>query len=290
MKKLRDSNSNGFPEIRSEHFFELSKGASDFSVVFLLTALEESIGCKPCQATYPEFIAVANHWKTQKDADEVFFVFVDAMNSIEVFRKLQLMDPPKVFIFPSLKSMKESGKKPTEMRIGMKTTAETLASEIGKALDKQLGVSRPFDYMEFAANASKVAVAVVFLYFLLTNRAVFKKLVNNLFLAGILVFVIVLNSGYVWTYIKDPPFTTPRGNFVPGIQEQAGIETLIVSSLYGTCVAAIVFLIKRVPTIKNETIKLVCTVASMAVITIAASYIVVSYKSKNPSYPYKILF
>ncbi|OLY79631.1 Magnesium transporter protein 1 [Smittium mucronatum] len=292
MQKLRDSDQFGFPEINEQDFIDLVQSPNDFNLVILLTTLDESLGCSRCQEIQPEINAISNYWKTSENKDDLFFVYVEAKNSIEVFRKLQISDPPRLLSFPSKTKTKNENMKPGEMRLTSGSDAVKISKALNQALGYEFGISRPFDYLDFAYKGLQVIMGAAFLYLAFTNISLVKDMVKNLFLAGIMMFVVSMNSGYVWTHIKNPPYMNGGGSnkyFAPGMQDQLGVETLIISSLYGTCATIVIFMIKRVPKIKNEYVQSAVMIVAMIALVVAASYVFSDYAIKNSGYPFRIL-
>lgn len=47
-----------------------------------------------------------------------------------------------------------------------------------------------------------------------------------------LLFIVTMNSGYMWTQIRHPPYMTPQGGFIAqGHQNQFGVEVHLLATL-----------------------------------------------------------
>ncbi|PVU86676.1 hypothetical protein BB559_006448 [Furculomyces boomerangus] len=252
LRKLVAADADGIADFAAKDFFELANPGNDYSLVVMLTANDPEYQCVHCQNLEPEYAAVARYAKKHKLDSKLFFAKAEPAKAMEVFQRLRVANPPRMFMFLSKDG--KSDKEYFEITLENISKAEQIANELSKATSQKIGVIRKFDYSKIKNGlftASLVIISVLSLYKIGMD---FKKFINNIVAATIMVFVLSMNSGYMWNTIKNPPLMSPRSQnkyFSTSTQEQLGIETIIMSCCYGFCAVLMVFLIKRIPTFPN---------------------------------------
>lgn len=281
-------------DMDSRSFEKFIDGPRNFSAVIMFTAMNPKQNCHVCRETYPEFEIVAKSWYSLGHVNRLYFGVVDYANAADIFSKMKFTSAPLILHFPPNEGpfAKAGTKKDTSKydiydinRNG--ATAEDIALYVQTIVQTDIPVKRPLNLLKIF---SPIIVLVfigffaVFLYnkieFILKNTIVWSVVAT--------LFVLIMIGGQMWNSIRGPPYSG-RDEVISGsFQQQYGIETRIVSTLYGMGAVAIVGL-AHVPLVNPKYHRTLIYVYC-SLFFLSASLIMYVFRIKNRGYPFKLLF
>lgn len=295
--------------VNDQNFQKILSGERDYHLVLLLSSAVPQINCVLCNEFHPDFNIVANSWfqdhpnglgeEELNDEDSpkknVYFLHSEFAESRQLFQLLQLNNIPKVYHFPPSSSIKANDyiKEFDEYQFYQGVHRELLASYLKSVTGLQFNIYIPPDYSRIAINA-----VFAFTFALLIRR--YRKEAYNiatsrsLWSSIILVGVLLLISGYMFVQIRGVPYVREHANgrvdyFVPGQQNQLGVETQILSFVYGILSASSIILIKHIPKIKSPQVQLIAVVIISLLIFIFYSLLLSVFGLKGMGYPFRLL-
>ncbi|KAJ3489078.1 hypothetical protein NLI96_g2379 [Meripilus lineatus] len=261
-----------------------------WSATVQLTAMDKRRRCAPCKDFFPSFTEVAKAWATvpSKDRDGHFFATLDFDNAMPVFQKLGLQSAPVVHVYPPT----EGPRKPANGRTAYSTydfaygfEPAPLAEQLSNHTPVPIPYKAPIDWARWGTFGG------IALLFATTLRFVAPILKSRWsWAAGTVLTSLVMTSGYMFTRIRNAPFTGGNGQWIaPGYQNQFGQETQVIAMIYGLLAAAFLMLTVVTPyTVSPKRQKAQVYLWSI-VIFIMYSVLISLFKVKNRGYPFKLL-
>ena len=223
---------NGMIQLDDVKFQKLTRGTREHYSVVLLTALNPQFNCQFCKIFDPEFKLLASSWqKAGSKKPEVYFGHLDFDRGKDTFKQFQLVSAPNLWIFPPTVDANGTPQEaePIRFDFGTSVTADAAAEFVSRTVGHEIKLVRPFDYAKAGKTAGSIA-SVVFSTFIVYKVAGF-ILVNKYFWAVIsIALILVFNGGYMFTQIRNSPYSRGDGYIAGGFQEQFGAEVQIVAA------------------------------------------------------------
>lgn len=292
---------NGVIEVDEYNFEMFLEGRRDYHLVMYMASDSPQFNCVLCREFQPVFETVADSWLraypsgvSEDDAD-MYFLSAEFMTSKLLFQKLQLDSIPKVFHFPptgpnEAKDAYLYNSDQFQFYAGDHTVLFKLW--VSSINGKQFDIYEKVIYSKLFLNAA-LTFAVVMLLRKFSHYVV--ALLKSTFVWGSLSLVIILIfiAGYMFNQIRATPFVRENGDnveyFAPSAQMQYGLETQVVSSLYGLLGIAFVFLVNKVSKIKHPKVQFFATVVVSALLYVLYSVYVFIFSHKYRGYPFTLL-
>ncbi|ODV88308.1 hypothetical protein CANARDRAFT_193130 [[Candida] arabinofermentans NRRL YB-2248] len=284
-------------QINDKNYKELINN-EDFSLVLLLTASNPQIGCVLCT----EFMPLYNHFAAsyyenlskQGSDQKVILAVADFIDSRKYFTELQLNNVPKVYYYAptAAKQMVPNSEfefvasDPYRQLVTWVVAATKLSPELFKLVEKR-------DYSNIALNILIVVGALGVMY--KGQKKIVKMIYNQRGWQGFsIIFVILFTCGYMFNVIRGTQYikTNKDGTneyFIPGHQAQLGVETQIVSAIYGGCTLAFILLTDKLNSMKNKRNKNLVTILMSVIIFLLYSFLVSCFQEKKIGYPFWLL-
>lgn len=298
-------------DVNDNNYKQLLQGPRDFHAVLLMTLTSSQLNCVLCNEFKPEYELVASSWlqehpnglDTDDAADsaaegharDVFFFYSEFKESRELFSLFQLNNIPKVFYLPPTKSRAatEYLQNHQEYQFFAGEHRDLLVAWLRDRTGLQFPIHVPPDYTRIVSNIVLVATAVML------GRVFWRHVTRVLTLravwgAVLLAVILLLISGYMFNQIRGVPYVRESGNgqveyFAPGQQSQYGVETQILSFVYGCLSLFVIVLVKKVPEVKNSQVRLLAVAVVSALIFVFYLLLVSIFGLKGMGYPYRLL-
>ncbi|EIE79001.1 hypothetical protein RO3G_03706 [Rhizopus delemar RA 99-880] len=285
-------NQDGLVKLNSNSFDRFAEGKRNYGLVVLLTALGPQFNCHPCRELDPEFTLIAKSFQRNKDNKNLFFGHLDFNDGQIIFQKLQLVSAPNVLYFPPQKvgeSKEFIRYDVTKNGLDAESIAEFLTKQTGYAVK----VKRPFNYVKFGGQLFLAVGAAAILKLVYRNFGFIFYHKTTWTVASILL-VLVMTSGHMWNRIRGPAYVMPTQsgqiNYIAaGFSSQLGIESQIVSSIYGCLGLCLLALIKMVPQFEDKTRQRFAVFLWIGCFMFVFSVLLALFKVKNGAYPFKLL-
>ncbi|KDN47534.1 hypothetical protein K437DRAFT_255808 [Tilletiaria anomala UBC 951] len=288
------SKSGGHLNLDAALYNEITMAPRNYSVTTLMTALASQFGCEPCQKFQPEYEALARGWAKKRDNSH-FFATLDFTKGKEIFKQMSLQHAPALLYFPPTTGPRASSD-PSPItydfnRAGFE--AEDLAAWLTKDQDFPIEYVKPFawwTFLTFATGICSAGALVVFVAPKMGGLISGTKLVWELVTLGT---VIVMCSGYMWNHIRGAPYNGIGSGgrieyFAGGFQNQFVAETHIVSSIYALLAFSMIALIIFVPN-QRDPVRQRAGVYVWSVVFLGTfSLLFAIFRTKNPSYPFRL--
>lgn len=309
---------NGVIQLTNTNFHKVLGGKRDAHVVLLLTATNPQVGCTLCIEFESEFSQVAQSWQQDhpkglsSDGESgLFFARADyePRRNGEVFTHFKVNNVPRVFVLPPGDDM-------DLFRI-MNLPAESGATRVAWVIQSLSELTGFNDYkMHEPINWGSVIITslstAIVTFIVKKNTAIAARVITSKAVWGVgTVFVIVLwISGYMFNSIRGSQYAGVSADgskvlyFLEGQQQnQFGVETQIVSVIYGALIANILCLIKFVPYAKKFyahdrngkptpskaiLIELTLALTFSSFLYLSYSALVAVFRLKSVGYPFKL--
>ncbi|KAJ7172460.1 hypothetical protein C8R46DRAFT_1086003 [Mycena filopes] len=260
----------------------------DWSASIQFTALDSRRRCAPCKEFDPSWNTVAKAWTKAPAAhrDTHFFATLDFDEGQTVFQSLGLQSAPVVYIFPATEGPRATGKTSTsKYDFSHGFEAEPLAQHLSNHTPIPIPYSPPFDWARWTTVAAGV------LAFAVTLRFIAPVLQSRWTWAVISILVsLVMTSGYMFTRIRNSPFTGGDGSWIAGgFQNQFGQEVQVIAAVYGTLGFAFTMLIMVIPYQATAHRQRFQIYLWSTIIMLVYSILIVLFKVKNRGYPFRLL-
>ncbi|KAL5012059.1 hypothetical protein ScPMuIL_010610 [Solemya velum] len=294
VQQLMDwNNKKSIIRLNSETFRQYVRTVPrNYSVVVMLTALQQQRQCSVCRQANDEYTILANSWRySQLYSNRLFFAMVDYDEGPDVFSHLKINTAPVFMHFPE-KGKPKKGDTMDINRVGF--AAEQIARWVGERTDIQIRVFRPPNY------SGTLALALLFsmiggLLYLKRNNLEF--IYNKTFWGmGALAVIFAMTSGQMWNHIRGPPLMhknphTGQIHYIHGSsQGQFVAETYIVMLLNGAVVGGFVMLNEACSIKSDSGKKRVLSLVGLAFVAFFFSLLLSIFRSKYQGYPYSFLF
>ncbi|KAM6500509.1 oligosaccharyl transferase subunit OST3/OST6 family [Amanita muscaria] len=282
--------SKGVIRLDADTFDLITAPKRNWSVSIQLTALDPKRRCAPCREFDSSWNAVAAAWnRVPKDSrDHHFFATLDFDNNgHSVFQKLGLSSAPVVFVYPPTDGPRAAayGKtSPSKYDFPNGFEPRPLAEYISKHTPIPIPYKDPINwgrYITFAASAVSFALVLKYVAPILQSRWTWA--------IGTIVTCLVMTSGFMFTRIRNSPYTGGDGNWIAGgFQNQFGQEVQVVAFIYGLLSLAFLMQILVIPYQTSPTRQRLQVYLWTAVIVIVYSIIVSLFRVKNRGYPFRL--
>lgn len=312
LKNLAAQSRNNIIPLNDENYADLLNGERDYHLVLYLATDAPQINCALCREFKPDYETVAYSWRYEhpnglsraelaavEDKEippkNIFFLSSDFMNSKKFFQIFGLDNIPKVFYFPpsavNIANNFVSEKEDYQFFQGSHKALmfDWLEQVTGHKVNEHV----PPDYAKIAINAvTTFSVALLLRKF---NKQVIFALSSRTLWSGLsLVAVLLLTTGYMFNQIRGVPYVRELANgqvdyIIAGQQMQLGVETQIMSFIYGLLSLLIVVLWKRLPTIKSPSVHFFSVVIVSVMIFLAYSAMLCVFGHKGTGYPYRFV-
>ncbi|CAK7903145.1 dolichyl-diphosphooligosaccharide--protein glycosyltransferase subunit 3 [[Candida] anglica] len=302
--------------VNDANYDDILNGPRDYHLVVLMTSTSPKINCVLCNEFKPEYELVASSWvkdhpnglseaelAVEGDADaldviapkNVYFLYSEFMDSRKFFNLFSLNSIPKVFYFPPSTSTKPNAyqKEFVEYQFFAGSHRDLLINWMSQITGHKFQIHIPPDYTRMAINAFGTFAFALLAYTFSAqiHRVIISKVLWSAFS---LVSILLLISGYMFNQIRGVPYVREHDNgkveyFQQGQQAQYGVETQIMSFVYGCLSLFVVVLVKKTPEVKNAKVQFLTVVIFSAFIFIFYSILVSIFRVKSYGYPYKLL-
>lgn len=301
--------------LNDQNYESILNGKRDYHIVALLTSESPNINCVLCREIGPELEIIAKSWfkdhpngLTEQEAiveDEdgeeqpplknIYFFKAEFLESKKLFSILKLQNIPKLFYFP-----------PTEALGPNNYLAERVEYQFFQGDHKDLmknwfsTLTNHHFNLYIPVNKTKLVLNAVGAFVFVILAKVFSKQIKSFFTskliwcAGSLIAVLLFTTGYMFNRIRGVPYVNEHRDgrveyFAPGQQVQFGIETQIMSFVYGLLSILVIVLIKRVPEVKTSSVNLVLVVIISTFIFIMFSLLLSIFGGKAHGFPYRFI-
>ncbi|KAG5642960.1 hypothetical protein DXG03_001842 [Asterophora parasitica] len=237
----------------------------------------------------PSWNAVGGAWATvsKEHRDNHFFATLDFDDGQIVFQKLGLQSAPVVYVYPAAQGPRApaSGKtSPLKYDFSHGFDAAPLAESLSKHTPIPIPYRDPIDWAKYISIATGVLGLLVTLRFI-------SPIIQSrwTWALGTVAISLVMTSGYMFTRIRNSPFTGGNGNWVAaGFQNQFGQEVSVVAGIYGLLAMSFLMLVMVVPHQTSPARQRAQIYLWSGVFVIVYSALVSLFRVKNRGYPFKL--
>ncbi|KAF7312939.1 hypothetical protein MKEN_00978500 [Mycena kentingensis (nom. inval.)] len=248
------------------------------------TARSTKWGCGACAAFAPEWRSVAKAWAKapkQHMHDHFFATFdfdADGSKGQAIFQQLGMKSAPMVVVYP---------------KDGNAQLAKFDLSDFSQPIyldtpPTRIPLSRPFDYAFYLTRSGAFLGALA-----LTYTAIRLRILQNrwIWATASLAFSMVMASGYMFARIRGAPWAGRGGQMVaPGAQSMYAGEVRLVAPIYILLGLAFYILATIVPQYPvSRAGQRIVVYSSSLLIFFGYSLLIVLFRIKMRSYPYRIL-
>ncbi|KAI5956349.1 OST3 [Candida jiufengensis] len=307
LKTVKQSKRKLLP-LNDENFENILNGKRDYHIIAFLTSESSQINCVLCREIAPEFEIIADSWfKDHPDGIEtkeegkksqpknIYFFKSEFTESKKLFSMLQLNNIPKIFYFNPTDSKAANNfiREKQEYQFFQGDHKSLMLNWIQDLTGQKINLHIPINQTKLVVH---ILVGFFTMFFIKRYRKYFFIALSSKITWSIISLIVVLlfTTGYMFNKIRGSPYLIehPDGRteyFLPGQQSQLGIETQIMSFLYGILSILVVVLIKRAPEIKNQSVNLVAVVVVSSLIFILFSLLLSIFGLKGIGFPYRFI-
>lgn len=294
--KRIQSSSQGFIDVDTNEFSQIIQVPRDYAVTALLTTTTGGIKCPPCQVFQPEFEKLAQQWNKNKSVkSKNVFIKAEFSRAQGVFARYQLQHAPVLYTFPAPTASNGS---PDHVSFDFNErsfSAPDVADHLNKLLNTKFTYKQPLNrklIIVIATSTIMVAGAIFFIGPHLSGVFTSSKPIWMLLCIG---SMIVFNSGYMWNSIRGAPYIAMKAGgkpeyFAGGFQNQYGVETQIVAAIYSLLAFSFIALTVLVPAQRDPTRQRAGVYVWSAIFLATFSLLFFIFRTKNPSYPFRLFF
>ena len=308
--ELQKQSGNNVIEVTEDNFEVLLNGKRDYHMFLLMSSNSAQINCALCKEFKPEYDLVGNSWaidhpygltekELQQEAEiapkDVFFLSAEFMKSRKLFQVFQLNNIPKVYYLPPSSHPGPNNflSELVEYQFYQGVHSELLKSWVTELTGHKFNLHIPVDYVSIARTAG-VTFLVFFFGFKFSSKIVKFFISKTLWTGLSVISVLLLTTGYMFNQIRSTPYLREYENgqiqyFAPGQQNQWGIETQIMSFVYGFLGLLVVLLVKKVPQIKNDSVQLIAVCVVSLLMFVFYSILLSIFGLKGTGYPYRFI-
>lgn len=295
LKRIQSS-SSGFIDVDSSEFASVVAYPRDYAVSALLTTTTGGIKCPPCHAFQPEFEKVAAQWNRDRSVKaKHVFIKVEFSRGQQVFQQFGLQHAPVLYTFPAPSNTNAVPEKISFDFNERGFAAPELADHLNKILKTNFKFKQPLNTKLITAvitGAITLAGAIVFIGPHIPTSLKSSKPIWMLLCLG---SMIIFNSGQMWNSIRAAPYVTMGQDGRPqyiaaGFQAQNGVETQIVAAIYSLLAFSFIALTVLVPGQRDPTRQRAGVYVWSAIFLGTFSLLFYIFRTKNPSYPFRLFF
>lgn len=298
---LASKGKRGVIELVDEDFEQYLKGPRDYHLVLYMASDSPKLNCVLCREVRPAYTTVAESWSHDfpnglpDDETDIYFLEADFVSSKELFQLMELESIPKIFHFPPTQASDSANswiRNRNEYQFFAGEHAVLIKQFVTGITGRNFDIYEPINYSKVFMNAA-VTFALVMLLRKFSHYLV--ALLKSTFVWGSLslVLVLVFISGYMFNQIRGTPFVREQGDrveyFAPSSQMQYGLETQVISTLYGLLGLVFVLLITKISKIEHPKVQFFGAVLVSALIYVLFSLFMSLFSVKFRGYPYTLL-
>ncbi|KAF3760691.1 hypothetical protein M406DRAFT_342893 [Cryphonectria parasitica EP155] len=277
---------------------EITAAPRDYSFAVLLTAIDPRFGCQMCREFGPEWDLLSSSWTKGDKAGEskVIFGTLDFNDGRETFMSLGLQTAPVLLYFqPTVGEFAVSRSDPLRFDFSSgQPSAESVHDWIVRHTP-----GRPHPEFKRPTNYFGAIVSIVVLTFLATLAYVIWPLVNEyLFNRKVMMllslsFILLQVGGFMYNNIRNTPYVGQDGRghisyFAGGFQSQFGMESQIISTLYGFLALTAIVLGDRIPRYASKNLQQVAVITTGVCMLLIYSFLLSIFRMKNGGYPFSL--
>jgi len=296
---LAASSPGGVIKLDSQSFDAITAAHRDWSVVVQLTAMGTEFKCAPCKQFDPNYHAVSKAWRkvSAKERDSHFFASLDFHDGRDIFMRLGLNSAPFVNFYPATVGpyAPSGNKEPWSYDFNSNAfDALTLSEQLSRSTPLPIPYKEPLNYtLVLSAGAT-------FIFTLITARffwVYFSGALTSRWTWGFITIVtsLVMCSGFMFVRIRGMPMAVNNKSggaswIASGFQSQYGMETQVISILYGALAfsfIALILLVPKIPTAGRQRAGVYLWTTAMMVLY---SLLITFFRIKNPGYPFGLIF
>lgn len=300
MRQLLASKANGGVfDIADDLYENYLSGARDYDVMVFMTSDSPQINCLLCRETDPRFRILANSWDRAYPAGysegrDIYFFKAEFANSKNLFQQMQLDSIPKIFYFPAqLEGVNPAAwvTNNSQYQFFQGEQQELMKEWVTSITGASFDIYVPLDYSRLIMNAC-ITFAIIML--IRRFRGPLALMFQSPFMWGSLSLVAILLfvGGYMFNQIRNTPFVKESGDNVeyiaPGAQTQYGLETQLLSSLYGLLSLVFVLLVGKVGAIRNAKVQFFAVAIISALLYLLYSVLLFIFAQKHRGYPFQM--
>ncbi|PSR97672.1 hypothetical protein BD289DRAFT_83252 [Coniella lustricola] len=270
----------------------------DYSFAVLLTATDPRFGCQMCREFGPEWDLLGSSWtKGDKAGDsKIIFGTLDFNDGRDTFMSLGLQTAPVLLFFqPSVGEFAVTELDPLRFDFNSgKPSAESVRDWIVRHTPGRVhpSFSRPTDY--FSAIISLVIVTFVatltYTMWSFINQYLFHRKVVMVACLGYMLFH---TGGAMFNSIRNTPYVGQDGNgrisyIAGGFQSQYGLESQIISGLYGALALTAIYLGDRIPRYTDSKVQTLAILITGFLMLVLYSFLLSIFRVKNGGYPFSL--
>ncbi|EMG47893.1 OST3 Dolichyl-diphosphooligosaccharide--protein glycosyltransferase subunit 3 [Candida maltosa Xu316] len=298
--------------LNDANFETILNGKRDYHLIALLTSEAPNINCVLCREISPEFKIIADSWFQDHpsgisegeyilDGEEeipmknVYFFKSEFMESKKLFQILQLQNIPKIFYFPPTKHLGPNNfiREKVEYQFFQGDHRELMKAWFTDITGHSFNLYIPINKTRLVLNAI-CAFLLVILVKTFAKQIITFITSKLIWCAGSLIGVLLFTTGYMFNQIRGTPYLMEQNDgrveyFAPGQQSQYGVETQIMSFVYGMLSILVIVLIKRAPEIKNYNVNLVLVAILSTMIFVMFSLLLSIFGAKGVGFPYRFI-
>lgn len=291
----------GVVEIVDEDYDKFLTGPRDYHLVLYMASDSPKLNCVLCREVHPAYATVADSWAHEfpqglpEEETQIYFLEADFVNSKALFQLMELDLIPKIFHFPPTQATDAANswiKNNNQYQFYAGEHTAMIKQFVTGITGRNFQTFVPVNYSKMFMNA-----AITFLIIMLLrkyNHYLFVLLkLSFVWGSASLVLILIFISGYMFNQIRGTPFVREMGNrveyFAPNSQMQYGLETQVISTLYGLLGLAFVLLITRISKIEHAKVQFFGALLVSALIYVLFSLFTSVFAVKFRGYPYTLL-
>ena len=290
------SSSQGFLDVDAKEFASIVQLPREYAVSALLTTTTGGIKCPPCVAFQPEFEKIAQQWNKDKSVkSKHVFIKVEFARGQQVFQQFQLQHAPVLFTFPAPSNTNAI---PDHVSFDFNEkgfAAPDVADHLNKLLKTSFKYKQPLNRKLITITVSGIITVAGAIFFIGPYVPAFFKSSKPIWMLLCIGSMIIFTSGHMWNSIRGAPYVAmgPGGKpeyFAGGFQSQYGVETQIVAGIYSLLAFSFIALTVLVPAQRDPTRQRAGVYVWSAIFLGTFSLLFYIFRTKNPSYPFRLFF
>ncbi|KAK6199977.1 uncharacterized protein RJT21DRAFT_114420 [Scheffersomyces amazonensis] len=310
--ELSKSSKNHIIDITDDNYEKILYGKRDYHLILVMTSDSVQINCLLCREFKPDYDIIVNSWfqdhpnglpehelnevyeKSKITKKNIYFARAEFANARKLFQIFELQSIPKLYHFPPTNMpgrhdlLSDSNEYPFFHGDQKVLVTDFLNSKTGHKYNLYIPVN-------YSAVIFNIVITLSILVILYVFRGLVLKFVSNkyawLIVSGGLTLVFI--SGYMFNQIRQTPYIRQGEGalqyFVPGQQNQLGIETQIVGFVYLFLSVLFVLLTVHSPTYKNALVNLIAVSIFSILIFVFYSLLLSIFSLKGLGYPYSFI-
>ncbi|KAL7424300.1 oligosaccharyl transferase subunit ost3/OST6 [Cryptotrichosporon argae] len=294
---LAAKSKGGVLKLDSASYDELLAADREYSVAIVLTALPAQFKCQPCQEFDPLWHQIADSWKRQpRDVrDQHFFAQLDFPDGQPIYQRLGLTTAPTVMFHPAQIGPNKGNKLDVVTydlnRAGLNIAP--LHGFLSNLTPAPFALHKPFNPLPFIVLPLLSLAAAGGVY---SARALVVPVLQSRLVWGAAsaLAILTFTSGHMWNKIKGAPYVTVQNGktawMAGGYQNQLGLESQVVGTIYGTLAFCVIVLTLFVPAQSSPLKQRVGVFLWLGLLVVVFSILFRLFKMKNGAYPFGLLF